>query len=262
MSHRRPIRAASAALLSTVVLTAVACTGFPEAVLADNVQEEVRRNLPLSANGELSVENVNGGIRVEAWDRDEVEIHAVKHARDQESLDRIEIVISHTPDRVSIETELPKGWNRGGSVSYEIKAPRGARIDAATVNGSMRVEGAEGPLEVSSVNGGVKVYGAAGPVDAETVNGSLEVDYARTPANGGHRYKSVNGAIRVALPADVSGSFDGDTVNGGIETDFPLEINKAKYGPKRSMRGTLGSGGPDFEFQTVNGSIKVLRVGA
>jgi len=249
-----------AALSLAALLAATGCVGLPT-VYAD-VTEDVSRTLPLVADGELRVENVNGSVEIEAWDRDEVEIQAVKKANGQDALDRIEIVIAHTPQRIDIETELPKGWNTGASVRYEIKVPSTASVDAETVNGAVRVRGAEGPLEVESVNGAVEVAGAAGPVSAKTVNGSLEVAYARTPAGGGHRYKSVNGAIRVRLPDDVSGSFDGDTVNGGIETDFPLRIKKAKYGPKSSMHDVLGAGGPSFEFETVNGSIKILRAGA
>ena len=263
-TRARTARAAAAALFSALLLAGTACMDLLPPVMADSdkVSEEVRRNLPLTADGEFELENINGSVEIEAWDRNEVEIVATKRAADQETLDMIEIVIEHTPTRISVETELPKGWHRSGSVSYIVKTPRGARIDADTVNGSMHIRGAEGPLDVASVNGAVEVMGAAGPVAAKTVNGSLKVDYARTPVNGGHSYKSVNGAIRVALPGDVSGRFEGDTVNGGIETDFPLQVHKAKYGPKRSMSGTLGSGGPDFDFQTVNGSIKVLRSGA
>jgi hypothetical protein len=50
-------------------------------------------------------------------------------------------------------------------------------------------------------------------------------------------------------------------VNGDINTDFPLEVRKAKYGPQRSLSGTLGSGGPQISLETVNGPIEIRAGG-
>ena len=225
------------------------------------VTEEFHKTLPLSPNGEFSVSNVNGRVTVTAWDRDEVEIRAVKSARTQSDLEDTRIDIDASSDSVSVETHLPKRRNSDASVSYEISAPRSARVEAKTVNGALHVRGSSGDLVAATVNGGVEISGVSGEVQAKTVNGPLSASFASLPESGEHRFSSVNGRVHVALPSSASGSFEAETVNGGIRTDFPLQVRKARFGPSSSMEGTLGSGGGDFEFETVNGSIRISNDG-
>ena len=53
---------------------------------------------PLNANGRVSVSNVNGSIIVEAWDRNEVHLEAVKIADSKEALADVEIRVDAKPD--------------------------------------------------------------------------------------------------------------------------------------------------------------------
>ena len=48
-------------------------------------------------------------------------------------------------------------------------------------------------------------------------------------------------------------------MNGGIETDFPLTVTGRVS--RRSLNGTIGSGGRQLELSTVNGSIELKRAG-
>lgn len=228
------------------------------------VREEFRQTVALNSDGEFEISNVNGSIEVTTWDRNEVQIVATKSANSETALKKIQIEIHGSGDRVEVETELPKGWNSGGSVSYEITMPATAELDAETVNGRLTVNGVTGKMELDSVNGAVEATGAASPVDADTVNGSLTVRYASAPKAGAHELSTVNGGLSVYLPANVAGSFHASTVNGGIRTDFPLEVNKARFGPMSSLDGTLGTGAADtsFDFATVNGAIRIRNASA
>ena len=63
------------------------------------VTREITRTFPLRADGSFELNNVNGTVRIEGWDKDEVEIHAVKTTPDKESaLDRVSIDIDSRPD--------------------------------------------------------------------------------------------------------------------------------------------------------------------
>jgi DUF4097 and DUF4098 domain-containing protein YvlB len=127
-------------------------------------------------------------------------------------------------------------------VSYQITLPASAHLETETVNGSFTVRGVTGEMELDSVNGAVEATGAGGPMDAATVNGSLTVRYGPAPEQGSHEF---------------------DTVNGGIRTDFPREVKKARFGPMRSLDGTLGPGTSDtiFDLATVNGGIGIRNAG-
>ena len=224
-----------------------------------DVTEEFQRTLPLTADGSLSVSNVNGAIDITSWDRNEVEIRATKRADDREELAEIQIEIEAEEGSISVETELPEGRNRGGSVEYHIQAPQGASIHTEAVNGRVRIAGSRGGVHAETVNGAIELEEVAGALHVETVNGSANVVYAETPAEGEHSFESVNGAIRVAFPSSVAGEFEAETVNGSIETDFPLQVTKARFGPSSSLQGRVGTGGGQFRFETVNGSIRILN---
>src|SRR6202034_2587039 len=62
--------------LAVVVLAAVAFLATP-GFAADEVYDRV---LPLAAGGSLVLQNVTGTITIVGWDRDAVEVHAVKTA--------------------------------------------------------------------------------------------------------------------------------------------------------------------------------------
>jgi DUF4097 and DUF4098 domain-containing protein YvlB len=149
---------------------------------------------------------------------------------------------------------------RGAKVEYRVRVPQRASLDVEVVNGSVRVLNPAGGVDAESVNGSIEIGNAAGPVSAESVNGPVEVSYVALAA-GTHDYEAVNGKLVLHMPSTVSGEFRAETVNGDIKSDFPLEVKKAKYGPQRSLSGTLGQGGAQVRLETVNGAIALLAGG-
>lgn len=247
-------------LLLTTLLALGACHGGN---FSNNFHETVEKSVALDAGGSFRVENINGTIRIDAWDRDEVQIVAEKSASSESALDEIEVEIRGEGDRVDVHTRLPKsGWLFGGesgSVSYEIIAPEGARVTAITVNGRVRIEGISGRVEAKSVNGKVEIIDAAGEVESSTVNGSVEVSYIALPGSGSHGMTTVNGTVSLTLPESAAGHFEVNTVNGGISSDFPLEISKKNFGNFRSVSDSIGEGGGSFKIKTVNGQVNIRK---
>ena len=240
--------------VATLGLLSTACQSY----LGAEVREEFRQTVALNASGEFEVSNVNGQVEIAVWDRNEVQILATKTAKNEADLKDVQVVVTGSGNKVEVDTKLPKGWNRGGSVSYRITLPAMVDLEVDTVNGSVSVNGVAGPMDLHSVNGRVEATGAVAPVRANTVNGQLTIRYAGKPTVGEHRFETVNGSVRVYLPSSVAGKFHAGSVNGSIETDFALHVSKAKFGPSRSLDGELGSGGDtSFSFKTVNGSVDI-----
>ncbi|MDA0203838.1 MAG: hypothetical protein O3A53_04655 [Acidobacteria bacterium] len=244
--------------LYSTVLCAVAMLGtFTTACDAD-VKEEFSQTVALNAGGEFDISNVNGQVEIATWNRNEVRILATKLAKNESVLKDVQVVVTGSGEKVEVDTKLPKGWNRSGSVSYRITLPASVKLDARTVNGSVSVDGVSGRMDLHSVNGRVEASGAVAPVTAKTVNSQLRIRYADKPKSGEHTFETVNGSVRVYLPASVAGRFHAGSVNGSIEADFPLQVTKAGFGPSRSLDGELGNGGDaNFSFKTVNGSIDI-----
>ena len=56
-------------------------------------REEFHRTFPMSPTGRISLENIQGTVRIQAWDRSEVKVDAVKSAYSRELLNEAEIKI-------------------------------------------------------------------------------------------------------------------------------------------------------------------------
>lgn len=81
------------------------------------VTREFAQTYPLRSGGSLELNNVNGTVHIEAWDKDVVEVRAVKTTSEKESnLDRVSIDVDSKPDGgLSISTHYPQEEGGGSS---------------------------------------------------------------------------------------------------------------------------------------------------
>lgn len=247
-------------LLRTIILAvALVVSGS----LSAKVTGEETFSYQLNDGGRLSVSNVNGSITATGGSGDSVEIVAIKEADNQETLDGIEIEISHTADAIVIETELPKSdnwYNRGsngGQVTYEITVPTGTNLDSVkTVNGEVEVSGVSGKVVAKSVNGSLDLSDLASDASLSTVNGSINASFARLEGQQNVKVQTVNGRVTLRLPKNADVKVSADTLNGGINgRDFGLEVEKGFVGS--DLNGSIGSGSASLNIDTLNGSIKI-----
>jgi DUF4097 and DUF4098 domain-containing protein YvlB len=222
------------------------------------VTQEFHKTVPLSADGRVSLSNINGDVEITGWNKSEVQIDAVKTARDQQRLDEARIEVNTGSNSVKIETHYPSHItnNNPASVHYTLHVPQNARLDKIDlVNGSLNVQRVSGEVKADLVNGKVRASDLAGTADLATVNGTIEANY--TSLNNVHeiKLKSVNGSVDLLLPQSPNAEVNASTVNGSLSTDFPLTVKGHWVG--KNMSGTLGSGGVHIELDNVNGSIHV-----
>src|SRR5712664_610528 len=77
------------------------------------ISKEFNQSYPLQPGGSLELQNVNGTVEVQGWDRDVIEVHAVKTAKHRESdLERVSIEVDARPDAISIATRYPRSEER------------------------------------------------------------------------------------------------------------------------------------------------------
>jgi DUF4097 and DUF4098 domain-containing protein YvlB len=221
------------------------------------VKEEFHKTVTLNADGRVSLDNVNGSVEITGWNRNEVQIDAVKTASDQQKLNDIKIEVNGSGNSVEIETKFAKKVNNNpGGVTYTLHVPQNARIDKINlVNGSMTVQKLTGEITADLVNGKVQASELTGTADLATVNGTIDANYSSLTSVREIKLKSVNGSIDLKLPPSPNADVEASTVNGGISTDFPLQVTGHWVG--KNMTGTLGSGGVHIELNNVNGSIHV-----
>lgn len=228
--------------------------------------EEFHQTYPLSATGRVALSNINGSVRISAWDRNEVKVDAVKRASTQERLREAEINVSASSGAIEIETEYPDyRWRDGerhenpASVEYTLTVPRGARIEEVSlVNGGLDIDGVSGPVHASSVNGKVTARGLTGPVNLSVVNGRLEATLDSVGGSGSVNLSAVNGPLVATIPSDSNATVHADTVHGSITNDFNLPVRVGEY-VGRELAGRLGQGGTRVSLNNVNGSIQIKR---
>ncbi|HZD32381.1 MAG TPA: DUF4097 family beta strand repeat-containing protein [Candidatus Angelobacter sp.] len=222
--------------------------------------EDFHRTVPLTTNGRVSLENINGNVTIAGWDRDEVQIDAVKKADEQQKLAEARIEVDASSSSVSIRTKYPEHRtnNNPASVTYELHVPRGARLDEITlVNGSLEVSQVSGEIRTSLVNGSTKVHDLAGRGEFSAVNGAINANYRSLASVSDIRLKSVNGSVVLGLPSSPNADVSVSTVNGGISTDFPLVVQGKFMG--KHLDGKLGNGGTRIEISNVNGAVHIKQ---
>jgi hypothetical protein len=220
----------------------------------------------------LEIRGVNGAIDASGGGG-EAEVRATKTSRRSEP-ESVEIKVIEHAEGVTIcavyptprDARRPNECRPGGgsmstnnndvTVNFAVKVPAGVKLSANTVNGGVNIRGLDADTQAHTVNGSIKLH-TEGRAEAQTVNGSIEASMGRADWDGKNEFKTVNGAIHLTLPGDLSTDVRAQTVNGDIETDFPLTV-RGRFS-RRSLSGTIGGGGRELELETVNGGIRLSR---
>ena len=249
------------------VLLAASIAGA--AVSSNTASEKYDRTFPLSADGTVSLQNVNGNVTVSAWGNDEIKIAAVEYADDEEELGRVRIEVDPGQNEIVIRTRYLDHGSRqhdhGATVDYVLTVPRNANLNKImTVNGNVEVSGATGKITASTVNGIVDAHGQMRHCDLSSVNGKVEGDFTALRHGSEISMKNVNGKIVVRLPKKPDASKEASTTSGHIRDEFGLRTSdEGEYGSfvhiGAKLKGKLGRGDASIRLSTVSGSIEILR---
>ncbi|MEP7213082.1 MAG: DUF4097 family beta strand repeat-containing protein [Acidobacteriota bacterium] len=231
--------------------------------------EKFEQTYPLSATGRVSVSNVNGSITVEAWDRNEVHLEAIKTADSKETLADVDIKVDSRPDTFSVEADYGSwkqnrdgGWktsNRRIEVQFRLQVPRTAVLnEVETVNGSVTVSNFSNFTKISAVNGDVTATNLRGAAELSTVNGQVAADFDQLAPASRINLSTVNGRVNLVIPSDANAMVKADSLNGNISNDFGLPVRKGKY-IGRDLHGRLGGGQVPIKLNSVNGPLTIGR---
>jgi hypothetical protein len=280
---QRLIRIATGTASAT--LLAFACN-----VRADVVDtRELMETIPVTANEPLvvTVKNIIGPIHVIGHDANRVEMRAKETVRGdlQADIERaraeMQLRTESEPGRVAIRVRhigdddndgrRHWGWDNY-SIEYdiEVRVPRGATLDIATVNdGDVTVEDVNGEFELKNVNGGVQLVRAGGSGTINTVNGNVKAVFARAPSEP-TSFHTVNGELDVTFPKNLSAELAFHTMQGDVFTDFDVESlsvppeirqdhGRYRMNTNRNSAFRVGAGGQRHSFNTLNGDIFVRK---
>jgi hypothetical protein len=167
--------------------------------------------------------------------------------------------------------------DRGGqNMNFAIQVPVNTSVELKSINGGhIDVTGISGELDVENTNGTVNLKNVSGSVVAHTLNGAITVTLDRAAPDKPMSFTSLNGRVDVTLPADTKARLRVKTTNGAVYSDFDVKLEpdgskpvvedgrgqggKYRIRMDRGVYGSINGGGPEYTFQTMNGSILIHK---
>jgi DUF4097 and DUF4098 domain-containing protein YvlB len=261
-------------VLSILIFGLVSAAGLQASVREKRTYQE---SIGWKAAETVTVENVNGNITVEAWDKENVEAVADvefrgKHERYiDDVIEETSFKVERTADGIRVRLSRPRssdnssdfwGWLFGGGTRVQVNCnitvhvPAAAEIEAETTNGNCSVTGMRGQLDIGTTNGNVDAEDTAGPVDASTTNGDVRVSVASLPAAARMSCRTTNGSVRLTLPAKINAEVDLSTTNGRVKSSYPITMEGGFSG--KHITGRIGDGGAHIRCSTTNGNVDLV----
>ena len=235
------------------ILTMVICLpslGFARA------EDKIVETYALERTGKVYLENVAGDITVSTWDKDKIEITAIKRGGRQRDLDDVTIHIRQIDGNIRIITKHDREFSlfrsRSVSVHYEIIVPSKASVRVKSISGDVEVRKIGGFLNVETVSGEIKVRVAENDVQCKSTSGDIDLEYIKGDAD----LNTVSGEISIQ---EIEGSVEASTVSGDIEMEavsHAEEIEVSSTSGDIDLRGDLSRGGI-YRLDSFSGDTRV-----
>lgn len=259
-------------------------------LFASSVKKTFRKTIPFKSNGEIILENRNGSIEIDSWNKNEVYIYAEikvtapSRSEARDFIDEVEIVINERSGMLEIYADYPyrRSRSRGFlsslfrsgrinvSVSYRLSVPKISSLDLQSSNGKIEVYDIEGRVDTKTSNGTIRVERINGTVNAETTNGAIVAEVLETYLEDNMNFHTTNGSIKVYLPRNIKADLYARTTNGRVHCEFPLDSRSRyrdrdryrydRYRSRRNLQGSINGGGINIELRTTNGGISILEL--
>ena len=188
----------------------------------------------LSAEGTVVVDNHEGWITIETWDRAEVKYEAVVRPEDDaEHPEATTVRVDRGDDRFVIRTEYDEDKENGddGSfwsnsqnimpVEYTLTVPQSASvkvddhesdIEVTGVGGPVRLDTHDGRIALTDQSGDADIESHDGPIVVENQTGALTIDAHDSDV----RLRSVGSRVEIdAHDSDI----EAEGLSGGLEVD-------------------------------------------
>jgi hypothetical protein len=221
---------------------------------------EIREfQVPLAGSSLTVDASPNGGIAIQGWDRNEIQVRAkvTANAETQQEADALAADVRVVAQGGRIHSEGRRVNHGGWSVSFEVSVPAKHALTLSTTNGGVSIKDVQGQIAFETTNGGVTLTNVNGDVRGHTQNGGVRVQLSGDAWIGqGLDVGTHNGGIQLAAPESYSAHLDVGTTNGGLRCDFPVTV-QGDLG--RELSADIGRGGAVVKLRTVNGGVSVVR---
>jgi len=259
-------------LINIICITVLVLIIVPP-IVAATLEETFKKKIDFEPEGYVYVQNTNGRVEVEGWNKNVIMIEAKKYVKAstnsaaKQYMKEIRIDITQNKKEIVIKTHFPRRsnnfWNwifrndESGYINYKLFVPKQTDIDIELTNGGISLKGVEGRAELNTTNGEITGKEIVGIVDAYTTNGSIEIELSEVYSGNDMQFQTTNGSIKLYLPENIRCNISARTSNGSLDTEFPLTL-KGNFSSKK-IEGKIKGGGPLIRLKTTNGNIQIYK---
>ncbi len=261
-----------AVLIAVLAVFALGSRGYAQE------SREVDKIVPLSKDGQVSIDTYKGSVNIDTWDKAEVSIHARIESDgwgryEEENVRDTEIRIDASSGSVYIETDYKKLERRRTSfwdlfdgnfgntpfVHYTIKMPATAKLRVKDYKSEINVSNLQADMVLDTYKGEVDIRSLNGGLDLETYKGECQVDYSSISSDS--RFETYKGEIRITLPSKAAFALDADVGrHGDFRSDFDFVSSTSRRRNRDEWyRGNINGGGPSLRIRTERGEFRLLK---
>lgn len=263
MSLKR--RSVIAAVLAAAAMTAAsACLIVLDDLSSDpyGTRQELHRVVPFKPGGTLALRNLDGGIEVRGWDREEIELTVESEARGQvrrgwqlaRSFGRPRFDVETTGERLVVRTRWEGDDRDVYPVHYFLSVPRSIVLEeVATQRGDILVADLYGRAKLKILDGDLTVENYSGGLEAEVIRGSIRAEVLDLRPADAVRLTVGTGDIRLALEPTASARVQAEA-SAGVGGEWPVP------GTGRSADFKIGAGDAAITLKSASGRVEVVKI--
>jgi Toastrack DUF4097 len=249
-------------------------------LLAQQPSADFRWQGVLAAGGQVSVNNVNGDIRVVPSTTGRVDVIGIKRGNGQ-YFDRLKVDVQATSRGITIcvvdndadaycdergyhsddrgDRGRDRSW-RDVSINLEVAIPANLMVTASTVSGDVDVTGAQGDVRANSVSGDIRLDRLhATSIHANTVSGDVDIRVDELTGRGDLSFNTVSGDVTLQVPKAFDADLSMSSVSGRIDSDFQLLVSGTRQS-RRNIDARIGNGGRRLSLNTVSGDLRLRMI--
>ena len=243
-----------------IVLVAALLTAAPTPAptFAADVADRQTKIIALPEGRPLVIEITIGTVRIEGWDKPEVEVTVERRVPTAAQLSRVPLSIAEVPPGLVV-TALQTDNTTDPALRSDVtvRVPRTATIERLRVlEGRITIDGFNGSVNGNIRRGPIEAKDISGTVRLSTEIGPVTLTNARLSVNGLLRLRTFNGDVKLVLaqrPTDAR--IMALALNGSIKSEIPLFLRES-WGP-RWGEATLGKGEPVISIDVVTGAVEI-----
>lgn len=245
MARLKEYRMRRAAFWSSIVLALLVCA--PQLFGPLRAEQNGRFERTYSPRGiaNLTISNVNGDIRVSAWDRKTISVRA-----NIASSVSIDDQMAGDDIKIMVKRDL-----RLGRADFDVSVPSDTSLTLKSFMGDIEVRSVKGHISINSIDTNVRLIGVKSPtVDAKVTTGDISFE-GELHEGGSYSLQSMKGDIDVTVPASMPFNLNARALSENINLgSFLSSFSGGTKGPK-GVSGSYLNGGPWLRLTAYAGRI-------